>query len=171
MLPPRPEAPASRGPALSRAALTIKGREADRPDRDRQERKGQIMCSSTDTADARNVLGGDLAVCCTSPMTGFYRTGRCETGPEDHGVHTVCAEVTEDFLAYSKSRGNDLTTPRPQFAFPGLKPGDRWCLCAARWQEALSAGCAPNVILASTHEATLRVVDLADLKRHALDLV
>jgi uncharacterized protein (DUF2237 family) len=103
-------------------------------------------------------------------MTGFYRTGCCETGPEDVGVHTVCVEVTAGFLAFSKSRGNDLSTPRPEFGFPGLKPGDRWCLCAERWQEAFEAGAAPRVVLAATHEATLGIVRLADLKRHSLDL-
>jgi uncharacterized protein len=100
----------------------------------------------------------------------FFRTGCCETGPEDAGVHTVCVEVTAKFLAFSKARGNDLSTARPEFGFPGLNPGDRWCLCAARWQEALEADAAPRVVLAATHEATLEIVRLADLKRHALDL-
>jgi uncharacterized protein (DUF2237 family) len=118
----------------------------------------------------RNVLGGPLAVCCMSPMTGFYRTGSCETGPQDLGTHVVCAQVTEAFLAFSRSRGNDLTTPVPAFGFPGLQPGDRWCLCAARWQEALEAGVAPPVVLAATHEHALAFVSLDDLKRHALDL-
>jgi uncharacterized protein (DUF2237 family) len=119
----------------------------------------------------RNVLGGRLTECCTRPMTGFYRTGSCETGPEDRGLHVVCAQMTEKFLAFSKAAGNDLSTPMPAFGFPGLKPGDCWCLCAARWQEALEAGQAPRVRLAATHEAALEVVELADLKRHALDLV
>jgi uncharacterized protein (DUF2237 family) len=118
----------------------------------------------------RNVLGGPLAVCCMSPMTGFYRTGSCETGPQDLGTHVVCAQVTEAFLAFSRARGNDLTTPVPAFGFPGLQPGDRWCLCAARWQEALEAGVAPPVVLAATHEHALAFVSLDDLKRHALDL-
>ena len=118
----------------------------------------------------RNVFGEPISTCSTSPRTGFYRTGCCETGPEDVGVHTVCIEVTAAFLAFSKTRGNDLTTPRPEFGFAGLVPGDRWCLCAARWQEALEAGAAPRVVLAATHEATLSFVSLADLKRHALDL-
>jgi uncharacterized protein (DUF2237 family) len=104
------------------------------------------------------------------PLTGFYRTGCCETGPEDVGVHTVCIEATREFLAFSKAAGNDLSTPRPEFGFAGLEPGDRWCICAARWQEALEAGAAPRVVLAATHEATLEIVELADLKRHALDL-
>ena len=122
------------------------------------------------TDDARNVYGEPLAPCCPRLQAGFYRTGSCETGPEDRGAHVVCAEVTADFLAFSLTRGNDLVTPRPEFAFPGLKPGDRWCLCAARWKEAFDAGVAPPVVLASTHAAALEHVDLADLKRRALDL-
>ena len=118
----------------------------------------------------RNVYGEPLEVCSLNPTTGFYRSGCCETGPEDLGVHTVCVEVTQEFLAFSKSRGNDLSTPRPEFGFPGLTPGDRWCLCAARWQEAFDAGAAPRVVLAATHEATLEIAKLADLKRLALDL-
>jgi uncharacterized protein (DUF2237 family) len=121
-------------------------------------------------SDQRNVFGEPIATCSEKPLTGFYRSGCCETGPEDAGVHTVCIEATADFLAFSKARGNDLSTPCPEYGFAGLKPGDRWCLCAARWQEALEAGAAPRVVLASTHEATLRIVQLADLKRHALDL-
>ena len=118
----------------------------------------------------RNVFGEPIEVCSFNPTTGFYRSGCCETGPEDVGVHTVCVEVTREFLAFSKARGNDLSTPRPEFGFPGLNPGDRWCLCAERWQEALAAGVAPRVVLAATHEATLEIAELADLKRHALDL-
>ena len=102
----------------------------------------------------RNVLGEPLAECCTNPMTGFYRTGSCDTGPEDFGVHTVCARVDADFLVFSKAAGNDLSTPVPQVGFSGLKPGDCWCLCAARWLDAFSAGKAPRVRLAATHEAT-----------------
>lgn len=128
------------------------------------------MRDGSDREDARNVLGEPLRTCCTRPMTGFYRNGRCDTGPQDLGRHVVCVQLTEEFLAFSRSRGNDLSTPMPQFDFPGLKPGDRWCLCAARWQEALDAGQAPQVVLASTHETALQVVSLADLKRHALDL-
>jgi uncharacterized protein len=120
--------------------------------------------------EQRNVFGEPLEVCSLNPTTGFYRTGCCETGPEDVGVHTVCVEVTAEFLAYSKVRGNDLSTERPEFVFPGLDPGDRWCLCAERWQEALEAGAAPRVVLAATHKGTLKIVRLADLKRHALDL-
>ena len=118
----------------------------------------------------RNVFGEPIEVCSLNPTTGFYRSGCCETGPEDVGVHTVCVEVTKEFLVFSKARGNDLSTPRPEYGFPGLNPGDRWCLCAERWQEALAAGVAPRVVLAATHEATLEIADLADLKRHALDL-
>jgi uncharacterized protein (DUF2237 family) len=118
----------------------------------------------------RNVFGEPIAVCSVNPVTGFYRTGCCETGPEDTGVHTVCIEATAEFLAFSKARGNDLSTPRPEYGFAGLKPGDRWCLCAERWQEAFEAGAAPRVVLTSTHEATLELVQLADLKRYALDL-
>jgi uncharacterized protein len=118
----------------------------------------------------RNVFGEPLKSCSERPLTGFYRSGCCHTGPEDLGLHTVCVEVTAEFLAFSKSRGNDLSTPRPEFGFPGLEPGDRWCLCAARWREAFEAGRAPRVILASTHEATLELVELGDLKRYAIDL-
>ncbi|MCP9495046.1 MAG: DUF2237 domain-containing protein [Pyrinomonadaceae bacterium MAG19_C2-C3] len=116
---------------------------------------------------AKNVLGGELQTCCTAPMTGFYRNGRCDTGVEDRGVHTVCVEVTAEFLEFSASSGNDLSSPAP--GFPGLKPKDKWCLCAARWKEALDAGVAPKVILESTHAATLRYVSLDDLKGYATD--
>jgi uncharacterized protein (DUF2237 family) len=118
----------------------------------------------------RNVLGSALAPCCRDPVTGFYRDGYCRVGAEDLGVHAVCAVMTDAFLEFSRSRGNDLSTPRPEFGFPGLAAGDRWCLCAARWQQALEADCAPRVVLAATAEAALEVVALADLKRHALDL-
>jgi uncharacterized protein (DUF2237 family) len=120
------------------------------------------------TQKARNVLGGELALCSKKPLTGFLRTGCCETGPEDFGVHTVCVRVTAEFLEFSRRAGNDLSTPMPEYEFPGLKPGDKWCLCAARWGEAFDAGCAPLVDLAATHEATLGIVRLEDLKRHAL---
>ena len=118
----------------------------------------------------RNVFGEPLVSCSERPLTGFYRSGCCHTGPEDVGLHTVCVEVTAEFLAFSKARGNDLSTPRPEFGFPGLEPGDRWCLCAARWREAFEAGRAPRVILSATHEATLELVELGDLKRYAIDL-
>ncbi|MBM3600519.1 MAG: DUF2237 domain-containing protein [Alphaproteobacteria bacterium] len=119
---------------------------------------------------SRNVLGEALQTCSASPVTGFYRDACCNSGPDDHGLHTVCVVTTAEFLAFSKSRGNDLSTPAPQFGFPGLKPGDRWCLCAARWQEALEADSAPRVVLAATHEVTLQIVDIADLKKYAIDL-
>jgi len=115
----------------------------------------------------KNVLGGELESCSTDPLTGFYRDGCCNTGAEDAGVHTVCTRVTADFLQFSKERGNDLVTPQPAYGFPGLRPGDQWCLCAARWQEALEADAAPAVVLEATHAATLEWVRLEDLRRHA----
>ena len=118
-------------------------------------------------ADARNVLGGELLPCSNAPVTGFFRNGCCETGPHDLGLHTVCAVMTADFLSFSRAAGNDLSTPRPDLDFAGLKPGDRWCLCAPRWKEALDAGCAPPVVLASTHEETLAITPLGVLKDHA----
>ncbi len=118
----------------------------------------------------RNVMGSTLAPCCQDPMTGFYRDGFCRVGAEDVGVHAVCAVMTEEFLEFSRRRGNDLATARPEVGFPGLGVGDRWCLCAARWQEALEAECAPRILLAGTAQAALEIVHLADLKRHALDL-
>lgn len=119
---------------------------------------------------ARNVLGTELAACGTDPVTGFFRDGRCRTGPEDPGRHTVCAEMTSEFLVFTRSRGNDLATPLPVAGFPGLQPGDRWCLCALRWREAAEAGCAPPVVLEATDESALEVVGLDVLKAHALDL-
>ena len=119
----------------------------------------------------KNVFGEDLALCSTRPLTGFTRSGGCETGPQDSGSHTVCARVTKAFLEFSRSRGNDLISPRPATGFPGLKPGDRWCLCASRWREALQAGCAPGVILAATHAKALEIVSLEELKRNAIDLI
>src|SRR5450432_4060940 len=116
---------------------------------------------------ALNVLGGVLQTCCTDPVTGFYRNGRCDTGPEDQGAHTVCVQVTDTFLAFSLAKGNDLVTPMPQWNFAGLKAGDCWCLCAARWKEALDANSAPKIRLAATHEATLEYVSLDELIRHA----
>src|SRR5579871_6773953 len=120
--------------------------------------------------DAKNVIGEPLEVCSVSPMTGFFRNGCCDTHPKDIGSHTVCAVMTASFLEFSKSSGNDLSTPVPEFGFAGLKPGDRWCLCAPRWQEALEAGHAPRVVLQSTHEGALAYCALADLKRHAVDV-
>ncbi len=119
---------------------------------------------------ARNVLGEPLEICSIKPMAGFYRDGCCNTGQEDVGSHTVCTVMTAEFLKFSKSRGNDLSTPLPDFGFPGLKPGDRWCLCAPRWQEALEANQAPRVVLRATHEGALSHCSLADLKRFAIDL-
>jgi uncharacterized protein (DUF2237 family) len=119
---------------------------------------------------ARNVLGEPLDICSMNPMTGFYRDGCCNTGEEDVGSHTVCAVVTSGFLEFSKSHGNDLSTPVPELGFQGLKPGDRWCLCAPRWQEALEAGQAPRVVLRATHEGALSYCSLRDLKKFAVDL-
>ena len=118
----------------------------------------------------RSVLQEPLAVCSLEPVTGFVRNGCCATGPGDHGSHTVCVEVTDEFLAFSRSRGNDLSTPVPAFEFPGLKAGDRWCLCASRWQEALEAGVAPKVVMRATHEGALEHIEFADLSSHAIDL-
>jgi uncharacterized protein (DUF2237 family) len=119
---------------------------------------------------ARNVLGEKLQSCSEGPVTGFYRDGCCNVGPDDVGVHSVCVRVTAEFLEFSKARGNDLSTPMPQFGFEGLKPGDQWCLCAARWKEAFDAGMAPRVVLRATHEITLEIVALEDLKKFAADL-
>ena len=121
-------------------------------------------------AEDKNVLGGQLATCSLSPRTGFYRDGCCNTGAEDLGLHVVCAQVTAEFLEFAKARGNDLITPMPAYGFPGLKPGDRWCVCAATWRQAFEAGVAPPVVLAATHEETLAVVPLSALKEHALDM-
>lgn len=116
---------------------------------------------------ARNVLGSPLQACGLDPVTGFFRDGHCHTCEQDHGSHTVCAVMTAEFLAFSKSRGNDLTTSVPKFEFPGLKPGDRWCLCAGRWLEAAEAGQAPQVVLEATHQAALDIVPVELLKAHA----
>ena len=119
---------------------------------------------------SRNVLGGVLENCSLKPMTGFFRNGCCDTGAEDVGSHTVCVVMTAEFLVFSKSHGNDLSTPVPEYGFPGLVPGDRWCLCAPRWQEAVEADSAPRVVLRATHEGALDYCALADLKRYAIDL-
>lgn len=116
-----------------------------------------------------NVLGGALLPCSVAPLTGFFRDGCCNTGPEDRGLHVVCAVMTAEFLAFSRRAGNDLSTPMPAYGFPGLKPGDRWCLCAARWEEARRAGAAPQVLLEATHIAALEVCSLEDLRAHAAD--
>ena len=117
-----------------------------------------------------NVFGERLLPCSTSPLTGFFRNGNCSTGPSDEGRHTVCAEMTDAFLAFSKSRGNDLSTPMPEHAFPGLKSGDRWCLVALRWVEALQAGMAPRIVLAATHQSVLRYIEIEVLRKYALDV-
>ena len=119
-------------------------------------------------AEAKNVLGGELVRCSMDPVTGFFRNGCCETGPHDLGLHTVCAVMTAEFLQFSQSRGNDLSTPVPESGFPGLRPGDRWCLCAPRWKEALDAGCAPQLVLEATHEETLAIVPLGVLRDYAV---
>ena len=118
----------------------------------------------------RNVLGGELEPCGTDPMTGFFRDGCCATGPKDSGSHTVCAVMTTEFLDHQTSVGNDLATPRPEWRFPGLRPGDRWCVVAARWRQAYEAGAVAPVVLASTNEAVLEVVPLAALEQHAVDV-
>src|SRR6185295_11279182 len=120
--------------------------------------------------ESKNVLGGRLEMCSGAPRTGFYRNGCCDTGREDLDVHVICAQMTSEFLDFSLHQGNDLVTPVPEFGFPGLKPGDRWCLCAARWKEALDAGVAPPVVLGATHERVLEFVSLADLVEHAVDV-
>jgi uncharacterized protein (DUF2237 family) len=117
--------------------------------------------------ETRNVLGSVLQPCSFDPLTGWKRDGCCRSGSGDHGVHVVCVRVTGRFLGFSKQLGNDLSTPRPEYEFPGLKPGDQWCLCAARWQEAFEAGCAPDVVLEATHESALEFIDLENLKTHA----
>lgn len=116
----------------------------------------------------KNVLGSDLQPCGFDPLTGFYRDGCCRTGADDVGLHLVCARMTQDFLEFSQSRGNDLITPVPEWDFPGLKPGDQWCLCVQRWKEALEAGYAPSVVLEATHISTLEFVSLEDLEAHAV---
>lgn len=119
--------------------------------------------------ETRNVIGTVLRPCSTDPLTGWHRDGCCRTGGGDVGVHVVCVRVTEDFLKFSKICGNDLSTPRPEFDFPGLVPGDQWCLCASRWQEAFENGHAPDVVMEATHESALEFIDLVDLKSHACE--
>ena len=123
-----------------------------------------------DTGPELNVLGGELETCGSVPLTGFYRDGFCSTGPEDIGSHTVCAVVTREFLAHQQEVGNDLVTPRPEWRFPGLEPGDRWCVVAARWLQAYQDGAAPPVVLACTHERALDVIPLPLLREHAVDV-
>lgn len=117
---------------------------------------------------AKNIFGEPLIVCCNAPLTGYFRDGYCRTDAMDHGSHTVCAVMTDAFLQFSKTKGNDLITPRPEYQFPGLKAGDKWCLCALRWKEALEAGCAPFIIVEATNEKTLEFIDINDLVRHAV---
>jgi uncharacterized protein len=121
-------------------------------------------------APSLNVFGEPLVPCCLDPVTGYFRDGCCNTSDEDTGSHTVCVIVTLDFLTFSKSKGNDLSTPMPDYGFQGLQVGDRWCLCAARWQEAFMAGSAPKVVLKSTHERALEIIKLTDLRNFAVDL-
>lgn len=125
--------------------------------------------ASRKNVQPKNVLGEPLIGCCSDPMTGFYRDGYCRTGPGDTGVHTVCAEMTAEFLVFSKERGNDLSTPVPEYQFPGLQPGDRWCLCAARWKEAYDAGLAPPVVLAASHISSLEFATLEELREHEVE--
>lgn len=128
------------------------------------------MAANDNQEDSVNVFGELLQGCSDDPVTGFYRDGCCNSGPDDRGRHVVCVIMTAEFLRFSRAQGNDLSTPRPEFGFPGLKPGDRWCLCADRWREALEANAAPRVVLRATHRLALEHVDLTDLKRHAIDL-
>ena len=128
------------------------------------------MIQNIEADGQRNVLGGRLSPCSMDPLTGFYRTGCCNTGPDDEGSHTVCVIMSEPFLAFSRAVDNDLSTPMPANGFPGLKPGDQWCLCAPRWQEALEAGVAPPVVLEATHVGALDYISLADLEANAVDL-
>jgi uncharacterized protein len=121
----------------------------------------------TNFTPMKNIFGEPLQTCCSNPLTGFYRDGSCRTDELDHGSHTVCAIVTAEFLEFSQSKGNDLTTPRPEYQFPGLKPGDKWCLCALRWKEAFEAGAAPKVILEATNEKTLDYININDLIAYA----
>lgn len=115
----------------------------------------------------KNIFGEPLKLCCKNPLTGFYRDGLCRTNKDDNGKHVVCAILTAEFLNYSKSKGNDLVTPRPEYSFPGLKPGDKWCLCALRWKEAFEAGCAPKVVLEATDERALEYIEINNLISHA----
>jgi uncharacterized protein (DUF2237 family) len=131
--------------------------------------RGDDDCLPWRGESSKNVLGGRLELCSLAPITGFFRNGCCHTGPQDGGSHTVCAIMTQDFLDFSKASGNDLSTAVPDYGFPGLKPDDRWCLCAPRWQEALRAERAPKVVLRATHEGALRHCRLADLLSHAVD--
>lgn len=127
-----------------------------------------LMATPTPTDPVLNVLGTTLQSCCTDPVTGWYRDGYCRTEDRDRGIHVVCAVMTEDFLRYTSQCGNDLSTPAPQYNFPGLKPGDHWCLCVSRWKEAMDAGVAPKVVLTATHQKALTVVTIEELQAHAI---
>jgi uncharacterized protein len=141
-------------------------------------RRKDVLTSTTSSTPSTSsgkegglsVFGRPLEPCSERPKTGFFRDGCCNTSPDDRGAHVVCAQMTAEFLAFSRERGNDLSTPAPQFGFPGLRPGDRWCLCAERWKEALDAGCAPPLYLASTHERALEYISFEQMRRYALDL-
>lgn len=128
-----------------------------------------MLSNPTQQAPVKNVLGTTLEACCFKPVTGFYRDGYCRTGSQDYGVHTVCAVMTADFLAYTSTCGNDLSTPQPTYGFPGLKPGDKWCLCVSRWAEAERAGCAPKVYLPGCHIKSLETVSMETLKKYTID--
>lgn len=153
---------------LSMTALSVLRQQLTR--RYRQKGEGIMGEPSGESNEQLNALGLPIELCCQDPVTGFFRDGHCHTGPHDHGLHTVCALMTEEFLAFSAAAGNDLSTPIPQHGFPGLKEGDRWCLCAMRWHQAHQAGKAPRLFLRATHQKTLDVVPLDILKQHALDL-
>lgn len=146
----------------------VGGRDAPAGSRRSPRQAGRML--RVGRAPDTNVVGGELLECSAEPLTGFYRDGCCGTGPEDAGSHTVCAIVDEGFLRFSREAGNDLSTPRPQWGFPGLEPGDRWCVCAPRWLEAHAAGCAPPVVLAATHERALEVISIDLLVAHRSDL-
>lgn len=151
------------------AASRIRGAASSAAQRFKQTLPKMIRSpNDPSSATQSNVLGGELLSCGLQPVTGFFRDGCCRTGPGDVGLHVVCAVVTEEFLSFSLARGNDLVTPMPHYGFPGLRPGDRWCLCAARWKEALEADVAPPVILEATHFSALAYVSLDDLRRHAV---
>lgn len=148
---------------ITLSAGLAQAQECNRPEIAVNEAKQGDMCMDD---EAKNVLGTALKLCCSDPVTGFYRNGFCQTGAQDHGTHVVCARITDEFLQFSKARGNDLITPRPEWSFPGLKSGDKWCLCAMRWKEAYDQGVAPPVILEATQEKALEFLELDALTAH-----
>lgn len=154
---PKLQDPSKASPTSKHPAQTMSTRSESQP----------IAAHASDAAYATNLFGQTLIACSTDPMTGFFRDGCCHTGSEDSGRHLVCAVMTAEFLAFSREAGNDLSTPRPEWSFPGLKPGDRWCLCALRWKEAFEAGKAPQVVLEATNEKVLRLLRMEDLVAHA----